>query len=387
MAGFRQDVLNRYPQATQQFLQGGEVPELGYIIKQPQLADTLQAIADNGRAGFYAGAVAKEMVEAVKEVGGNWSLDDLQQYQVVEREPLVGEYRGMRVVSVPPPSSGGVALITMLNILQGYDLQAMDKVSRTHVVVEAMRRAYRDRAEYLGDSDFVDVPVQKLISRNHAESIAKDIDMEQATPSEFLRPAVSSDSGTHTTHFSIIDTAGNRVAATLSINYPFGSGYVAGNSGVLLNDEMDDFSAKPGTPNVYGLVGAEANAIAPGKRPLSSMSPSFVETENGIAILGTPGGSRIITMVLLGILDLADGQLPAHWVALPRYHHQYLPDVIQYEAGTFSDEEREQLEAMGHQLQKIGYRYGNMQAIWWDKTGNQIHAASDPRGEGQALVQ
>jgi len=201
-----------------------------------------------------------------------------------------------------------------------------------------------------------------------------------------LPGSVNTIEGTDTTHFSILDSEGNRVAATLSINYPFGSGLVIAGTGVLLNDEMDDFSAKPGVPNAYGLVGAEANAIAPGKRPLSSMTPTFVENDTGVAILGTPGGSRIISMVLLGILDLDAGNPPQSWVSLPRFHHQYLPDVIQYEPDTFPQPVLKSLKAKGHQLKLLKRTYGNMQAIYWDYKDNRVEAASDPRGVGRAIV-
>jgi len=252
--------------------------------------------------------------------------------------------------------------------------------------VEAMRRAYRDRAQYLGDPDFTQVPVQELIHPWYAAGLRASIRTDRATPSASLPGPGEGGEGNHTTHFSILDRQGNRVAATLSINYAFGSGFVAPGTGVLLNDEMDDFSAKPGVPNVYGLVGAEANAIAPGKRPLSSMSPTFVESKRGVAILGTPGGSRIITMVLLGILDMEEGHQPESWVSLPRFHHQYLPDMIQYEPDAFSDEVLDGLAARGHKLKALGRRYGDMQAIYWDYENGRVEAASDPRGIGAASV-
>ncbi|MBD3610476.1 MAG: gamma-glutamyltransferase, partial [Gammaproteobacteria bacterium] len=386
MAGFRLKALQASPAAAAIFLANNQVPSVGYIIRQPDLATTLQALADYGMEGFYAGKVADKLVQGVKAAGGIWSKKDMQQYQVVERIPVVTEYHGYKVTSAAPPSSGGVAISTILNILQGYKLGEMDKVQRTHLVVEAMRRAYRDRAEYLGDSDYVDVPMAKLTSKQHAQLLASTIQMDEATPSRELKPVAVEAEGPHTTHFSILDREGNRVSATLSINYPFGAAFVAPGTGVLLNDEMDDFSSKPGVPNAYGLVGAEANAIAAGKRPLSSMSPSFVEGPDRVAIIGTPGGSRIITMVLLGILDFIDGHEPEHWVALERYHHQYLPDVIQHEPDTFSDEEKAQLQLLGHQLQEISYRYGNMQAVLWDKKDQRVLAASDPRVEGKAEV-
>ena len=387
MARFRLAVLQDSTDAARTFLHQGHVPALGHVVRQPELAATLRALAARGRAGFYQGEVADRLVAGVAQAGGIWTLQDLEQYRVIERDPLVFEYAGMRIVSAPPPSSGGVALATMLNTLAGFDLRGDDDATRIHLIVEAMRRAYRDRAEYLGDPDHVEVPVQRLVHPWYAAGLRAGMRRDRATPSAALPGSVGRIGAAHTTHFSILDRAGNRVAATLSINYPFGSGFVVPGTGVLLNDEMDDFSAKPGVPNAYGLVGAEANAIAPGKRPLSSMTPTFVETARGVALLGTPGGSRIITMVLLGILDLAAGRPPASWVSLPRFHHQYLPDVIQYEPGAFSASVQETLQAMGHQLRPLEDRYGNMQAVFWAYGENRVEAASDPRGIGAARVE
>jgi gamma-glutamyltranspeptidase/glutathione hydrolase len=279
-----------------------------------------------------------------------------------------------------------VVLVSMLNILAGFPLDTLDTTTRTHVIIEAMRRAYRDRAAYLGDPDFIDVPVARLTGRGHAAGLRESIRLDQATPSTAL-PAVSPPGeGMDATHFSILDREGNRVAATLSINYPFGACFTPPGTGVLLNDEMDDFSARPGAPNAYGLVGAEANSIAPGKRPLSSMSPTFVESRDGVAILGTPGGSRIITMVLLATLDLAAGGLPESWVGVPRFHHQYLPDRVQFEPGAFSARLAESLEALGHTLKPLDSDYGNMQAVYLDRKTGRVSAASDPRGVGLSTV-
>lgn len=389
-AKFRLEVLRRHPRAAAIYLDHGDVPEPGWVLRQPQLAETLEALAKHGRAGFYRGPVAKEMVRAVRAAGGIWTLEDLHSYQVVEREPVVFDYRGYTITAAAPPSAGGIGLATMLNILEGYDLDSLDKATRVHLIVEAMRRAYRDRQRYLGDPDFVDIPRAWLTSEAYAKKLRAGIKLHEATPSATLGPAPLPDAawhpgGTDTTHFSIIDAAGNRVAATLSINYPFGSGVVAGETGVLLNDEMDDFTKKPGVANVYGLVGGQANVIAPGKRPLSSMTPTFVTGHGKVAILGTPGGSRIITMVLLGILEFVQGEGPEAWVSRPRYHHQYLPDVIQYEPGALTDV-RERLRAMGHELRNVGRRYGDMQAIMWNRETGRLEAASDPRGVGSARV-
>jgi gamma-glutamyltranspeptidase/glutathione hydrolase len=384
MASWRLAVLRAHPAAAAQFLHHDQVPEAGTLIKQPELAETLDKIAQHGSDGFYKGVVAQRLVEGVRAAGGIWSLEDLAAYRVVERQPIVGRFGGLKITSAAPPSSGGIALMTMLNILQGFDFLAQDEPLRSHLLVEAMRRAYRDRADYLGDPDYVDIPVDALTHPWYAAGLARDIQLQRATPSVGNMPRHQE--GSDTTHFSILDEEGNRVAATLSINYPFGSGFVVPGTGVLLNDEMDDFSASPGVPNVYGLVGGEANAIEGGKRMLSSMTPTFVEDDRRLAILGTPGGSRIITMVLLGILEMAEGKGAKGWVEQPRFHHQYLPDTVQYEADAFSDELKQQLTAMGHKLKPLDSRYGNMQAILWDKQLGEIEAASDPRGLGFSRV-
>lgn len=386
MTGFRLEVLRRYPESATIFLKENEVPPLGYRIKQPGLAHTLEAMARKGAKGFYQGKVGAALLKASRKAGGIWQQKDFDEYRVIEREPIRFRYHDLEITSVAPPSSGGVALASMFNILERYPLEKMSKVQRSHLMIEAMRRAYRDRAEFLGDSDFVKVPLKRLTSEKHAATLAASILMDSATPSSELPAVVPPPQGDHTTHFSILDKEGNYVSATLSINYPFGSGFVAGNTGVLLNDEMDDFSAKPGVPNAYGLVGAEANAIAPGKRMLSSMSPTFVTGPDGVAILGTPGGSRIITMVLLGVLEFADGKGPEAWVARPRFHHQYLPDKVFYEANAFSEKEAAELTAMGHTLERAEGTWGNMQTVLWQKKINRVEAASDPRVEGMAEV-
>ena len=386
MAKYRLAALQDDLEAADIFLHRGAVPAIGHRLVQADLADTLIAIARFGDAGFYRGALARRLVEGVRAAGGIWSMQDLADYRIVEREPVRGEYHGLRITSAAPPSSGGIALVSMLNMLADFPLQTLDRTTRTHLVIEAMRRAYRDRAEFLGDSDFVAVPVKRLSSRAHARQTGASIRLQRATPSTTLNGKAMETGGLDTTHFSILDNAGNRVAATLSINYPFGACVVPPGTGVLLNDEMDDFSVKPGVPNVYGLVGADANAIEPGKRPLSSMSPTFVENGEGVAILGTPGGSRIITMVLLGILDLADGNGPESWVSLSRYHHQYLPDVVQFEPGAFDAELQQELLARGHELKPLDSDYGDMQAIYWNKQTGQVIPASDPRGGGDAMV-
>lgn len=387
MASFRLKALQASPAAAKVFLKDNQVPPLGYVIKQPDLANTLSLIAEKGNAGFYRGIIANKLVIGVRRAGGIWQNRDLANYRVKTRKPITGEYRGYTITSAPPPSSGGVALMTILNILDGYEIASYQPLRRTHVTVEAMRRAYRDRAKYLGDTDFVNVPVKNLISQPYGYSLRRTIDIKKATPSASLGGVADTSGGNHTTHFSILDKQGNRVAATLSINYPFGSGFMPEGTGVLLNDEMDDFSAKPGVPNVYGLIGAEANAIEPGKRMLSSMSPTFVESDNNLAIIGTPGGSRIITMVLHGILGFIEGKTAKQIVSAPRYHHQFLPDVIQHEKDAFSEDVKAELQFMGHQLKELENSYGNMQVVTWNKLTQKVEAASDPRGEGTANVQ
>ena len=385
--------LRASQQASTIFLDGGEVPQAGYILRQPQLAKVLEHLRDLGEDGFYKGEVAKKLVNGVQRAGGIWQLEDLEQYRVKERQPIVGKYKDMNVVSATLPSSGGIVLMQMLNMLSKIDTSKLDITQRTHALIEIMRRAYSDRALYLGDSDHIEVPIEKLLSEAHAENLLADFDPQRATASQSYLgadspPGQEREEGQDTTHFSIIDREGNYVAATLSINYPFGSGFVPEETGVLLNNEMDDFVAKPGHPNLWGLVGSEANAIAPGKRMLSSMSPTFIDDGNRVAILGTPGGSRIITMVLLASLAFIDGADAKTMVELPRFHHQFLPDKIQFETDALSPATRDALAAMGHALQEVkeDYTYGNMHAVIWDKQTHRVTAASDPRGLGSAQV-
>tara|TARA_B100001059_G_scaffold234562_1_gene277476 strand:- start:3502 stop:5229 length:1728 start_codon:yes stop_codon:yes gene_type:complete len=387
LMSYRLKAIKRYPTSAQTFLDSEQkIPEVGYLIKQPDLAWTLQELADKGFDGFYKGESARRLVAGVQAANGIWTLEDLANYNIVEREPIEIDYKGHKVVSAPPPSSGGIAIAAMLNMLSQYDLGSLNNADKTHLIAEAMRRAYKDRAEFLGDPDFVEVPTKELISLERAKNYAATIDMKKATSSLSLKGPKNIQEGFHTTHFSVIDKAGNRVSATLSINLPFGSAFTVPNTGVVLNNEMDDFSAKPGEPNAYGLVGNAANAIAPNKRPLSSMSPSFVESNEAIALIGTPGGSRIITMVMLGMLEHFDGQPVGDWVGRSRFHHQYLPDVIQHEPNTFSAAEINALESKGHKLKNIGREYGNMQAVLWDKKTGEVTAASDPRAFGEAQV-
>jgi gamma-glutamyltranspeptidase/glutathione hydrolase len=380
---FRRDVIARSPAAAAVFLDDGAVPDEGWILRQPDLAATLEALARHGRAGFYDGPVARRLVEGVRAAGGIWSRRDLRAYRVVERAPITGRYRGMEIVSAAPPSSGGVALVESLNILAGFGPLPGDEVDYMHLVVEAMRRAYHDRARHLGDTDFVDVPIDRLTDPRYAAGRRASIRRDRATPSALFPAVDHGTGGSDTTHFSIIDAQGNRVAATLSINWPFGSGFMPPGTGVVLNDEMDDFAVRPGSPNVYALVQGEANVIAPGKRMVSSMSPTFLRVDERTAVLGTPGGSRIISMVLLGSLAFHAGEDARAMVERPRFHHQYLPDSVDHEPDALTPGQREGLRKLGHQTSRRDRRYGDMQVVILDEGSGTISAASDPRGIGR----
>ena len=386
MATQARERLGRFPEARRVYLHQGDIPAVGHLLVQKELAQVLRLLAEKGRDGFYDGEVAKKLVEAVQTDGGIWTLEDLKRYQVKERDPIIGNFRGAKIITAAPPSSGGIVMLQALTIIDEYKEGDFEPALMPHVTIEAWRRAYFDRARYLGDPDFVSMPIEGLLSYEYGIQMADSISDKQATPSQLLGKINTVQQGDNTTHLSVLDQDGNRVAATLSINTLFGSGYMPAGTGVLLNNEMDDFSAKPGTANVYGLVGNDANAIAPYKRPLSSMTPTFVEWDGKVAILGTPGGSRIITMVMLAVLDALEGKSPQQWVSEPRYHHQYLPDVVQAEPVYVGTEEARQLMLKGHKVESTGRPYGNMQAILWDAKAGVVDAASDPRGIGLALV-
>jgi gamma-glutamyltranspeptidase/glutathione hydrolase len=374
------------PEVARNFLRDGQVPPVGTVIRQPELAATLATLAREGLEAFYKGELARRLVAGVRAQGGIWSEADLAEYQAIERKPVYGSYRGARVVSAPPPSSGGVTLLEALNILAQFDLPSADPVLRKHLVVEAMRRAYRDRALYLGDPDFVKMPIERLLSPDYAAGLAASLRVDRATASAELPGIATGEQGPQTTSFSVLDREGNRVAATITLNFGFGSGRMIAGTGLFLNDEMDDFSMKPGVPNGYGLVGADANSIAAHKRMLSSVTPSFVESGERLLITGTPGGSRIISMVLVAVLEFLDGRHAAEIAATPRYHQQYMPDVVSYEPGALSDAEVAGLKARGDVLQPAPFRWGNLQTITWDRASGVVEAAADPRGEGAGLV-
>ena len=382
---YREDIMRKYKSTESIFFINNNIPKLGDFIIQEDLSETLSMIAEKGSEGFYQGNFAQKIVDNIQKNGGIWETYDLANYEIIEREPIFIDYKGVKITSVPPPSSGGVVLGQALNILEKFDLTRYDSATRKHIIIESMRRAYRDRAAYLGDSDFIYIPVDRLLDKNYAEGLALTIDIDRATPSSELGSIATAENvGTNTTHFSVVDRDGNMVSSTLSINLPFGSGFVVEGTGIILNNEMDDFTIKPLTANNYGLIGNQANTIHPGKRPLSSMTPIFIESKDRIAILGTPGGSRIISMVLLAVLDFVKGELPDSWVSLPRFHHQYIPDLVQYEMGGLSVDEKRKLVFKGHKLKEIKRKYGNMQAIMIWRNRNTSFVASDPRGEGSA---
>lgn len=387
MLTYKEKTLRRWPAAAQAFLMDDRVPEMGQIIKLPDLARVLEKIAREGRDGFYKGELAQQLVASVRAAGGIWSMEDLAGYTIKERVPVRTHYAGYELITAPPPSSGGIVIAEMLNILEPYQLAKLDKVQRSHLVIEAMRRAYRDRALHLGDSDFYPVPQAMLTDGNYAAGLRAGIRLDKATPSAMLPGRDNLPEGTDTSHFSIIDAAGNMVAATLTVNTPFGSAFMVPGTGFVLNNEMDDFSAKPGEPNAYGLIGFTANEIQPHKRPLSSMSPTLIIGADRVGVLGTPGGSRIISMVLLAVLDFMDGNGPESWVSLPRYHHQYLPDKVSAEPDAFSADEVAALQALGHSVEVRTRRWGNMHGVMWDRKTGEVTAASDSRSDaGLAIV-
>lgn len=392
----RRDVMERYEGTRAVFLADGDGPEEGENFRQPDLARTLERLAERGFDGFYRGPVAKKLLDGVRADGGRWSAEELAGYRVREREPIRFEYDGWRIVTAPPPSSGGIALAQMLQMLEPWDLANLPQAERVHLTVEAMRRAFRDRTFYLGDPDFVKVPMRLLTSADYAAGQRSTIHPRKATPSDLLPGEQTPLEDEDTTHFSIIDAEGNMVAGTQTVNLLFGSGLIPPGTGVLLNNEMDDFALKPGTPNAFGVMGFEANAPQPGKRMLSSMTPTFMRSDDRVAVLGTPGGSRIITMVLIGILGYADGLDAQSVAALPRFHHQWMPDAIGIERNALPEDVIATLRAMGHTVsapkeaadgRRSSDTWGNLQTVEWNLRDNTLHGGSDPRNPvGKAAV-
>ncbi len=358
----------------------GSYYEPGDLFVQKDLATTLTRISKNGAREFYEGKTAELLVSEMQRHGGLISMQDMKNYQPVIRAPIRGSYRGHDIYSMPSPSSGGVHVVQLLNILEAYPISEYghNSAQAIHVMAEAMKRAYADRSRYLGDEDFVDVPVQGLISKTYAKSIQEDINLAQATPSETIFPGEpAAYESNETTHFSIVDQFGNAVANTYTINFSYGSGITVEGAGFLLNNEMDDFSAKPGTPNAYGLIGGEANRIEPNKRMLSSMSPTIVKRSGkNFLVTGSPGGSRIITTTLQVIMNVIDHGLNVQSaVAAPRIHHQWLPDELRIEEG-LSPDTINKLEALGHAIRQKS-AMGAIQSI--QVIDGTMYGGADPR--------
>lgn len=381
--------FKKFPSTMKYFSKNGEPYKEGDLLIQKDLAKVLKLIRDKGRDGFYKGKVADLIVAEMKRGGGIITHEDLEKYQPVIRKPVIGNYRGYEIISMGPPSSGGVCLIELLNILENFDLKKYGHNSSytIHYLVEAMKRVYADRAEYLGDPDFVEIPLDKLLSKEYAKEIASQIDTFFATPSSKIVRSVSPpQDGIHTTHYSVVDKWGNVVSVTTTINSYFGSMVAVDGAGFFLNNEMDDFSAKPGVPNQFGLLGNKANSIQPGKRMLSSMTPTIV-LKNGkpFLVLGSPGGSTIITSVLQVILNVIDfGMNIQEAVDAPRVHHQWYPDEVYYEKRGLPLDVIENLKKRGHKLvERHGFQ-GEVQAILIDENGIK-YGAADPRGYGFAM--
>ncbi len=379
--------LKRWPAAAKVFYHAdGSAYQAGEILLQADLAQTLKAISQYGDSGFYQGPTARRIVDSVNQAGGEMTLADLSTYRVKTREPVFGSYRGHRIASMPPPSSGGTHIVQILNILEPYDLAAAGHNSALtiHLMAEAMKQAYADRSEYLGDPDYVEVPVAALTDKAYAAKINRRIHPSLVRASEEIAPglAISSESP-QTTHFSVVDRWGNAVSNTYTLNFSYGSGLMAAGTGVLLNNEMDDFSAKPGVANAYGLIGGEANAVAAGKRPLSSMSPTLVfdaTSDKLLLVTGSPGGSRIITTTLQIISNVIDHQMNiAEATQAPRFHHQWLPDKLTLEKGISADTIR-LLQQKGHRIDASRWAMGSTQSILRSDDG--WTGASDPRQSG-----
>lgn len=377
----RRENLERWPSTKNIFIkEDGQNYRQGDQFKQPDLANSLKLIAENGTDAFYKGAIADKLVADMQAHNGLITHQDLANYEVIERKPIKGTYRGYDVFSMPPPSSGGISLVQTLNILSHFNLNAAGPNSATsiHLMAEALKHAYADRSRFLGDPDFVQIPIDKLLSMDYAKGIAETIAYDRAMPSsEILGPEWLKKEGPDTTHFSVMDQHGNAVSNTYTLNFSYGSGIIAEGTGILLNNEMDDFSAKPGTPNAYGLVSNESNAIVPRKRPLSSMTPTIVLKDgHPFLITGSPGGSRIITSVLQILLNVIDHRMnPMAATTTPRIHHQWLPDELRLERG-ISPDTIKLLKRKGHKV-AIKSAMGATETIMYQ--GGTFYGAADPR--------
>jgi gamma-glutamyltranspeptidase/glutathione hydrolase len=378
--------LARYESSRATFFPGGAAPAAGDVFRQPDLARTLGRIRDKGAEGFYLGETADLIVAEMARGGGLISLEDLAGYEAVWRDPVTFRYRGHTIYSMSPPSSGGATLALMAHMLEGYDVESLGWHStRTiHLLAETWKRAFADRNEVLADPDYVEIPLERLVSPAHAAERAADISWDRATPSSSIGASLRVTEGRETTHLSVVDPEGNAVALTTTLNSLYGSGVTVGGAGFLLNNEMDDFAARPGFPNQFGLVQGERNAIEPGKRMLSAMTPTVVEDPEGdlFLVLGTPGGPTIITTVMQVLVDVIDfGMSLTQAVNAPRVHHQHLPDVIQYENGGLRPAVVDSIRALGHTLDQRGGTSGNVQAIMVLSDGTRV-GHSDPRGDG-----
>lgn len=389
---FRADlkILSHYPSSMKAFTKDGTPYEEGDLLVQKDLAETLKRIQRSGRDGFYKGKTADLIVAEMRRGGGLITADDLQSYRPVERPPVYGTYRGYKIVSMGPSSAGGVCLVEMLNLLEPLNIAASGFASSRTVsyMAEAMKLAYADRSKYLGDSDFYPVPASRLISKEYAAERGRLLDTTRATPSTMIAPGVIPlKEGTHTTHYSVVDKSGNAVSATTTINSWFGNKIVVEGAGFFLNNEMDDFSAKPGAPNIYGLVGGEANSIQPGKRMLSSMTPTIVlKDDKPFLVIGSPGGSTIITTVLQVILNVIDHKMNiAEAIDAPRVHHQWLPDTLRYEKYGLAKDVIENLGKRGYGVRQRRGTQGMAEGIIVDRKEGLLYGASDPRGFGAAV--
>lgn len=375
------------PAARAVFLPGGRAPAEGERLRQQDLAATLGAMSGSGAKGFYEGEVAAQLRAGVFADGGIWRLSDLREYRVIEREPARISYRGHRVTTVPLPSAGGVTMAQMLKTLEARDWPPRDDTAAWHELIEVMRLAHRDMAVHLGDPAFVDVPVARLTGNAYIRELAGSIGRTAgAVTTTDIALLQQREDSPNTTHFSIIDTRGNRVSATLSLNGRFGSGYMPPGTGVVLNNQMDDFATAPLARDASGALRTRANHVQPHKRPRSAMAPVFVEGPRGVFIAGTPGGSRTISMNTLAVLLHINGLDVSQIVAAPRVHHEYLPNHVELEANTLSRAQAQGLSQRGHVLRTQRDPFGDMQAIHWDRGSGRVEAASDPRGSGLARV-
>ncbi len=386
-----EDYLSKYAETKRIYLRNGNFYKEGEIFRQPDLAATFTRLQSGGPNEFYEGETARLIVEDMKRNNGLMTMEDLRGYVAKERVPVIGKYRGHEVISMPPPSSGGAVLIQMLNILEGFDLKKMEASSseRYHLMTEAMRRAFADRAEYMGDSDFVKVPIAGLIDKDYAAKLRSTISPERASTSTEVRAGRPAGyESEETTHFTVVDAEGNAVANTYTLNNSYGSAAVAKGTGMLLNDEMDDFAAKPGTPNMYGLIQGERNAVAPKKRPLSAMTPTIVLRKDGSFwfTVGSPGGPTIINTVFCVITNVIDFEMNIQQaIDAPRIHHQWLPDELVGEPYGFSGDTQRALKDRGHKLAKPRY-LGDAEGIMIEeKTGVRLGATDPRRSDGVAI--